>query len=1385
VTIRGRIVLGTAAGLILLFSLIVGGIITLSRTVSGREQVRRLVVSTLRQRVHGSIYVGHITDGFFSGVTIDSLEIRDPHDSLLVSTGPITFHYDLRDLVARRFLLRGVTAAHPVVHLHQYEDGSWNFGEVFKRTAPLPFQPKAPRAFLVLDSAALHDFTLVLSTPWHPSPWLKGAARDSAIRFELARPDHDISRTSDGFSRTWRWTHGNITLLHGRISHPDTAGSFFRFANLGVHEEDPPFVFSNVSGSVKQVGDSLWVDVPHLDLPASTAHGSGKIIFGSGLPVRYDIRLRGDSVSLNDVAWIYPTLPRTGGGTTDLEIRSDPKYPHRINFVLTNMDMRTERSHLLGKMTFVTGVDTLEVRDVQIAASPVNFDLLRTLNGKPFPYDWEGDLRGTVRASGGNLGRFRLENADITFTDANVPGAVSSGTAQGELNIIRPAFTEFHGLAVNMTALDLRTLQYLNSNFPRLNGTMSGTTVLDSSWMDVRFRDAQFTHRDGDGPESHVTGNGRVTWGEKYLTYDLDLQAQPVAFATLHRSYPHLPLRGELSGPIRVQGESPALRVAASLAGAGGTLAYDGVVDADPPGYGATGAGTLTDADLQTLLANPSLPHTSLTGNYAVDVRGDSLPNLIGTGSISLAQSTVGGSTILGSSARARFGNGVITIDTLMVTARGVSAEAAGSVATAAGTVGQLHYQLDVGSVAELEKLLGRSVLSGVSGKATLTGTLGGTPGALEMTGKIAANDVGFGTVQVAAVRGDYTFRDLEHAPDGVATLVGDSIDAGLVSLERASVALGVTNGKRAAFRADFTGTGSIAGSATGAIARTDSARTELRLDSASVHVDSLDSYNLAAPVHAVADERGVSIDSVIVDRSAGGSVALRNASVMGDSIRGSIRTRGFDLAFLELFGSAVTNLHGALSVNVDVSGTTAHPTAQGNVSIDSGSATVVTSGTRLDRFDANIALSGDTLLIRRLSAITNRERRGTLDLTGTVAFDRLSDPMFALQARASNFRAVSKSGLARLDVTTQAPITLSGPYSGAVVGGSLRVDRGTIYIPEVIRKRVIDLNDPELFDVVDTTLASDRSILPHAPSKFTRNLRLENVAVNIGDDVWLRSDEANIKIGGSLNVTLGRSASTGERSQLALEGQLNALRGTYRLNVVPFVQPTFDVEQGTLRFFGTGDLNPSLDITAINTVRRPRQSLNGQDVRIRATIGGTLSAPTLTLASADNLPLSQSDLLSYLITGEPAFTLDYTTLQYVNQLAAVAVRSAGNIISSAIPHSVFDLVELQTPTVLTPADAQTQAENSTLYNLLNTRAVFGKQLNSNLFLNFSTGFCAENFRNNLGLKLEYRLGRTYTAQFGIEPGSSDLVCARSGAVQSIQQTPPQVGLDFLRAWRF
>ena len=116
----------------------------------------------------------------------------------------------------------------------------------------------------------------------------------------------------------------------------------------------------------------------------------------------------------------------------------------------------------------------------------------------------------------------------------------------------------------------------------------------------------------------------------------------------------------------------------------------------------------------------------------------------------------------------------------------------------------------------------------------------------------------------------------------------------------------------------------------------------------------------------------------------------------------------------------------------------------------------------------------------------------------------------------------------------------------------------------------MISLDDPEFYRVVDTSALIDHRILPEAPSAFVENLAVRDVPVQMGRDVWLRSEEANINLGGFVNITRGRvlrGAKAGE-VQLALDGPLQTVRGTWRLNLGP-VQRTFEVENGEVRFLG------------------------------------------------------------------------------------------------------------------------------------------------------------------------------------------------------------------------
>ncbi len=1395
---RRSIVLWSALALAALIVIAASLVVSVTQTGYGQNQVRKYLQAWIDGKVRGTFYVGRISGGLFGGVTIDSLEIRDENDSLFIASGPVHVSYDLRDVIDRRILLSHLDVQRPVIRIRELADGHWNYNRIF------PSGPRkargASRAFgdyIVIDSADVHGGTVSVGLRWKPADSLRGYRRDSAIAFNLGSltrnsPGNqwrtEIRRTSEGFTHIRRFRNLNASVSYARIADPDTAGRFFRIARASIDASDPPLSVKRISGEVRHVGDTIWLKSPGFELPNSRGSiPSGKLVWGSGIPMRYDIHLIGDQVAMSDIAWVYPTLPTSGGGKLNLDI-NNVSHPKVVDFAIRNMDVRTTDSRLIGNMTYGVGGPVLILKDVSVAAAPLDFKLIRVFNGKPFPLPWNGQITGFVRADGGPVNRFRVNETRFTFADGNVPGAVSRGTGRGELDILEPAFTVFRGFDVNIETLDLRTMRALSPAFLELKGTVSGFTRLDDLWLDVRFANADLVHHDGDLPTSRITGSGRVTTHDTYMEYDLDIQGAPLNMTTLANSYPSILPRGNYSGPLRIVGQPKELNVETTLTGAGGTIAYKGTVDSNLPTYGARGVGTVANLNLRALLENPKASETNLAGDYFIDFVGDSL--IVGDGTLGGSfKGTVDKLNILSSRASVRLNSGTALVDTLIVVSDVARASASGSVGLIPGREGRLAFNVAVDSLSDVKRYIGRNTsvaTDSLQGAVRMVGELSGTRDLLSLQGTMSGRGLSTKGKSIERLAGTFLLSGLPANPMGTIGLEADTIRAGPFGFTALQVNAQVASANSANFTARLMSEGGVVSSLGGSALRAGDT-TRIALDSGSVAVSSGSNYRLEGPARAILVPGGGSLDSLILRHSSTARLAVRDVRLAGDSIRGNLRTDSVDLGVFEAFVPGFQKARGSLVANVDVRGTVKQPIIDGQFRIKNGFATFTNAGLALERVNADVLLERDTVFIQRMSAETNRDRRGTLAAEGFVSLENYTNPFFNLRLLAKNFHVVEKPGVASLDISTDDDLTLTGPYNRARVSGAVRVDRGTIFIPELLTKQIVDLSDPEFAGIVDTLLSRDRKLLPSTPSEFARNLTLENVAVNIGDAVWLRSSEANVKLGGSLNVTLGRSVGTGEPAQLALEGTLNAVRGTYRLTLVePFVQPTFEVQSGSLRFFGTPDVNPTLDIRAIHTIRQPTQrSANLRDVRVRVNIGGTLTAPTLTLDNPDNLPLSQSDLISYLITGEPAIALDNSQGLYRSQFASFAVRYGSSILTSAIPRNLVDIVEIQTGRL---NDAQAaQAADPYLYSLLNSRAIVGKQIGNKWFLGLSTGLCfvnANNFRDNFGLKLEYRFNSIYTAQAGVEPGSSDVTCARN-APQIQQQTPRQFGFDFFRNWRF
>ncbi len=1516
---RRYVALASAIAILMMGSALAAALGGLTQSARGREWIRAQVERTLAGATRGKIHIGALGGSFVTGLTIDSLELREPNDSLFLATGPLRVTYDPRDIVDGVIYLRSLDVQRPYIRIQKRND-EWNYRSIFPASGAPSAEPR--RGFgsrVSLANVRVRGGRFRLELPWTPDDSLHGTRRDSAITEALADSSRGVRRLGPNeYEKEFRWSAIAAQLAHVHLADPDTAGHHIEIARLDMIETFPPFTIRNARGTVWRRGDSLWIDVPRFDLPGSTGHLKGKTWWGSDLPMRYDIHVHGDSVSMRDIAWVWDGLPATGGGRLDLHIKNERDL-HVMDYVLQNMDVRSMNSRLRGSMTFGVGGPVLIVKDVALEAMPIDFRLIEQFNGQPLPLPWRGAITGTVRARGGPVNRWKLDDGRFTFADANVPGAITRGTMRGELDILFPAFTSFRGTTVELAQLDLRTLQALDTSFVRLNGTIAGRTVLDSSWLDVRFTDGDFTHRDGDSPVSHFRGSGRVTWGEQAMTYDVALAAFPLSLTAIGRSYAHMPARGDYSGPLRVKGTPDNLTVVADLVGDAGRLEVDGTFDVSFPGYRASARGGATGLDLRRFLGNNDLPTTSLALRWSSDLMGDSLADLRGAASLRIDRSLVDSVRVFGGDARVRFLAGTMAVDSLRVESAALAAQARGRLALASGRAGDsVSFRVVLDSLGGFRRALTRLTetdtasagasevnadTSALDGVLRVDGAVSGAWPALRLDASARGSGLQVWGTRVRDLDVNARLTGPSDSLRGVVRAHLEGVSVGGVSLTSLTSAFDLLGAGRAAadLKAEFAN-GAFAG------AHADVARsrdtTDVRFDRLRISTSEND-WALLTPARVLHASAGWSVDSVVLVGRAAGRLSLRGAfpdrsavsarfdasdlplSDLGDLLQSSgpmrgslsltaamtgtrdapqmsldaalrdamlagvnvenarasgryadrvletslrtmrgpvtalrldvslpvdlslravpsrvlmdaplrarVRSDSAGVAMLETLTHEITHAQGALALDLTVGGTLNAPTATGALKVSGGGFDVPGLQTAWRDVNLDVAFLGDSVALRNVTARSGDARGSRASLNGWLGLRDIKDPRFDLQLSAQNFNVIAKPRVADLDLSGD--LRVAGAKSASSLTGALTVDRGTIYIPDIFAKDLISLDDLEM---IDTAALADHGILPRTPSRVVENLTVHDVPLTMGRDVNLRSSEANITLGGAVSITsarVQRGRNTG-RYQLALTGNLQTVRGSYRLNAGPVLR-TFDVEGGEVRFRGDPDPNlAEMDIRALHTVRTFSQNSARQDVRVRVNIGGTLGSPRATFSTPDSNRVSDSDILSYLITGGPSNEILGGRNSDVRTTAArVVLSSFGSVIGSKVPTGLC-------------TDAQFTAASLDQYTgglrdvgssiLSGSRFNCARQLTEHAFVRLDAGLCSIGqllgqggsfdpltLTDAMGLKLDYRFNYGVSVSAGLDPSTSAALCTRDAVVRGFAPTPRQFGFDLFRAWQF
>ncbi len=361
-------------------------------------------------------------------------------------------------------------------------------------------------------------------------------------------------------------------------------------------------------------------------------------------------------------------------------------------------------------------------------------------------------------------------------------------------------------------------------------------------------------------------------------------------------------------------------------------------------------------------------------------------------------------------------------------------------------------------------------------------------------------------------------------------------------------------------------------------------------------------------------------------------------------------------------FFDGYEDIEGSVSGAVAITGRPDDLEPEGALTIANGASTIAFFGIRPEAFNGLLRLTPDG----RVSVDARFRDEGVGRVTGIVDLNPISDPRFDLNITANKLRVVERRDIEGVVTGTA---TLEGSFTRPIIRGALTADEGTLFIDEFVRSaEVLDLSDPTLElrglfgDAFDETEEA-----PDQSNPFVNNL-LADVSLTLVRNTWLRSQRLNqsmnVELAGTLDMTFNRQVRS-----LVMLGELAAVRGTYTA-----LGRNFSVEEGTVRFVGTPEVNPGLAFTADFRVPRAEGPLD-----IVANVGGTLLQPSFRLSS-DDQALSESDLYSYLVFGQPTYALstgqrDLVAGASVNlALGTIASQLGSFLLSEDIPIDYLDI---------------------------------------------------------------------------------------------------------------
>jgi len=333
---------------------------------------------------------------------------------------------------------------------------------------------------------------------------------------------------------------------------------------------------------------------------------------------------------------------------------------------------------------------------------------------------------------------------------------------------------------------------------------------------------------------------------------------------------------------------------------------------------------------------------------------------------------------------------------------------------------------------------------------------------------------------------------------------------------------------------------------------------------------------------------------------------------------------------FAPLVLSDLDRLEGKLTLDLDITGTLAAPSASGRASIENGFYENGVAGTVLTDFVLEIEGDGQNIVVRQLAATDGGG--GTINGTGRIGVDPTGDFPTKIEVAFANFLAVRR---AEAEIPLDGSLVFDGDLSGYTLAGLLTVPQAEIRIPDTLPANVVKLDVVEVGGVVDASAPqSETEKVDEAPPVPI----MLDVGVEMPGRIFLRGR-------GLTSEWRGAVTAKGPVEAPVVVGELNLVRGTFDL-----IGKVLTLERGTVTLAEEAPDDP--EISALATA-----PIEGSTARVE--ISGRASNPQIALSAEP--PLPEDEVLARLLFGSSVGKLTaIQAVQLANGIATLTGKGAG-----------------------------------------------------------------------------------------------------------------------------